>query len=354
MWSLITNNGGDLLFNGDNHTMIQYKPLNDKVQLPSPGQPTMVEMISGAGGHSSGPTFTSDARIEWSQGMTPGAVHLTLDGAAGGGVPTSLSWAYEDTNGSVLHSGTRDCGAAVTPPAPSISSFSPTGGLVGTSVTINGANFTSATDVAFNGTSATSFSVDSDAKITATVPGGAITGPISVTTVGGTGTSATNFTVSTSGTVLTFVPDADTWVQSTLPTTNFGSKPSIRIDSSPVKDGLFTFTVQGVGAGSIANVTLQLYCDDPSSNGGAVYRVQDTTWQEGSVTWDTAPAADPGALAAVGPVTLDTWSSVDLTPFVTADGTYSFEIQTPSGNGSGYVSKEGAAGFAPQLVVTLA
>ena len=44
MWSLLTNNGGDLVFNGDNHTMIQYKPLNENVQLPSPSQPTMVEM----------------------------------------------------------------------------------------------------------------------------------------------------------------------------------------------------------------------------------------------------------------------------------------------------------------------
>ena len=40
----------------------------------------------------------------------------------------------------------------------------------------------------FNGTSATSFTVDNDGQITAAVPSGATSGPISVTTVTGTGT----------------------------------------------------------------------------------------------------------------------------------------------------------------------
>ena len=47
----------------------------------------------------------------------------------------------------------------------------------------------------FNGTSATSFTVNSATQVTATVPAGAGTGPISLTTPGGTATSATNFVV---------------------------------------------------------------------------------------------------------------------------------------------------------------
>ena len=80
------------------------------------------------------------------------------------------------------------------PSAPSITSFSPTSGPVGTSVIINGANFTGATAVAFNGVSAT-YNVNTSIKITATVPAGATTGLISVTTPAGTGTSTGNFTV---------------------------------------------------------------------------------------------------------------------------------------------------------------
>jgi IPT/TIG domain len=72
--------------------------------------------------------------------------------------------------------------------APTITSFSPTSGPVGATVTINGTNFTGATSVKFNGVSAT-FIVNSATKITATVPTGATTGRISVTTPGGTATS---------------------------------------------------------------------------------------------------------------------------------------------------------------------
>jgi IPT/TIG domain-containing protein len=85
----------------------------------------------------------------------------------------------------------------VTPaPAPTITSFTPTVGPIGTSVVITGTNFTGATAVRFNQVSAT-YTVNSSTQITATVPTGATTGPISVTTPGGTATSATNFTVRT-------------------------------------------------------------------------------------------------------------------------------------------------------------
>ncbi len=80
-------------------------------------------------------------------------------------------------------------------PAPTITSFSPTSGPVGTSVTINGADFTGATSVKFNGISQPTFTVNSATKITAAVPTGATTGKISVTTPNGTATSATDFTI---------------------------------------------------------------------------------------------------------------------------------------------------------------
>jgi IPT/TIG domain len=86
-------------------------------------------------------------------------------------------------------------------PAPTITSFTPTFGPVGTSVKITGTNFSgtgfSTTSVKFNATTATSFAVNSATQITATVPTGATTGKISVTTPGGTATSTANFTVST-------------------------------------------------------------------------------------------------------------------------------------------------------------
>jgi hypothetical protein len=78
--------------------------------------------------------------------------------------------------------------------SPTVDSFDPTSGPVGTEVTITGSSFTGTTAVEFNGTAA-SFMIDSDAQITATVPAGATTGPITVTNADGPGSSAANFTV---------------------------------------------------------------------------------------------------------------------------------------------------------------
>jgi len=76
----------------------------------------------------------------------------------------------------------------------SFTTYSPTSGPVGTSVTITGAYLTGTTKVTFGGVSA-SFTVNSDTQITATVPTGAKTGKIAITTNGVTVSSTTSFTV---------------------------------------------------------------------------------------------------------------------------------------------------------------
>jgi len=75
------------------------------------------------------------------------------------------------------------------PPAPTVSSFTPTSASNGTTVTITGTNFTGATAVSFGSTAATSFNVASATSITAVVAAGT-SGSVSVTTPGGTITSA--------------------------------------------------------------------------------------------------------------------------------------------------------------------
>jgi uncharacterized repeat protein (TIGR03803 family) len=77
---------------------------------------------------------------------------------------------------------------------PTISSFSPSSGKVGTIVTINGTGLTQTTKVTF-GMKAATFKFISDSKVTATVPSGAKTGKVTVTTAGGSATSSGTFTV---------------------------------------------------------------------------------------------------------------------------------------------------------------
>ena len=80
---------------------------------------------------------------------------------------------------------------------PTITGFSPTGGPAGTSVVITGTNFytgpTVPLTVKFNGTAASSVTVNSATQITAVVPSGVTSGLIVVSSFGDTATSLVSF-----------------------------------------------------------------------------------------------------------------------------------------------------------------
>ena len=78
---------------------------------------------------------------------------------------------------------------------PSVSMIAPTSGPVGTSVVITGMSLTQTTTVTFGGVKATTFTVNSDTQVTATVPSGAKTGKVAVKTKGGSATAPGTFTV---------------------------------------------------------------------------------------------------------------------------------------------------------------
>lgn len=77
---------------------------------------------------------------------------------------------------------------------PTISTLTPSQGIVGTVVTIQGTNLAGTNDVQFNGKS-TSFQFVSESQITALVPAGASTGTVQVNTASGIARSQSNFVV---------------------------------------------------------------------------------------------------------------------------------------------------------------
>jgi hypothetical protein len=89
----------------------------------------------------------------------------------------------------VLTPGGTSNGASYTYAAiPTLTSVSPSTGpeSAGNTVTLAGAALTGATAVSFGGVQASSFTVDSDTQVTATVPAGTGTASVTVTTPGGT------------------------------------------------------------------------------------------------------------------------------------------------------------------------
>ena len=170
-------------------------------------------------------------------------------------------------------------------PAPAISGLTPNTGPVGTSVTIDGAHFTGATAVRFNGTAATSVAVVSDTQITTTVPAGATTGAVSVTTPAGTGSSSGVFTVTVPDFSLGASPasqsvvagNTTTYTVTVTPSGGFNSTVALSAGGLPsgatasfsgstltiatsrsTKSGTSTLTITGTGGGKTHSTTVTL------------------------------------------------------------------------------------------------
>ncbi|WP_245815293.1 Ig-like domain-containing protein [Hymenobacter gelipurpurascens] len=119
--------------------------------------------------------------------------------------------------------------------------FSPTAGPVGTQVNIAGSGLGAVTAVRFNGTNAT-FSLANSNKIVATVPAGATSGLISLSTASSTLTSSTAFTVTPAApTISSFTPGSGpVGAQVTLTGTNLTGTTAVRFNGVSAT----TFTVQ--------------------------------------------------------------------------------------------------------------
>ena len=81
------------------------------------------------------------------------------------------------------------------PAAPTVTGLAPTHAQVGSAVTITGTGFVGATGVTFNGVNQPTFVVVNGTTVQTTVPAGATTGAVKVTTPSGTSTVVATFTV---------------------------------------------------------------------------------------------------------------------------------------------------------------
>jgi hypothetical protein len=108
------------------------------------------------------------------------------------------------------------------------------------------------------------------------------------------------------------------------------------------------FSVQGL-TGTIKSATLRVYSNKSSSTGYAVRRVADNTWGETTITYSNAPAMSSTVTGSSGSFATGVWTSVNVTPLVTGNGTYSFGL-TSTGAQINFASRESGAN-APQLVI---
>jgi hypothetical protein len=148
---------------------------------------------------------------------------------------------------------------------------------------------------------------------------------------------------------VTFTPVADSYVDVSIATGNKGSGLKLRVDGSPTVSTYLRFTVSGLSA-SVARVTLRVYANSSQSKGYDVHSVADTIWGETTITSANAPAMG-AVVGSSGPATADAWTSVDVTPLITGNGTFSLGLTTLSVTALALGSRESAN--PPQLVVEM-
>jgi hypothetical protein len=116
-------------------------------------------------------------------------------------VPVNYNGTNFQANGSLgvllfhMHNADGNRADLVTFRKPTVTRFSPTSGKVGSQVTITGTNFNSGTGVKFFNNKTAAVSVLTSTTLVATVPTGAVTGPIKVFNAAGSSTAPGNFTV---------------------------------------------------------------------------------------------------------------------------------------------------------------
>jgi RHS repeat-associated protein len=156
-----------------------------------------VTVTSSAAAGEGGLTITLTASGTGSVTITPTSVTVPVGNSSAEFTVTATGVGNVTLTASAIGRQSATSTLTILPGVPTISSFSPMTGPVGTAVTISGQSFdpvAANNQVKFNGLSAIITSATAT-TITTTVPQGATTGPITVTTANGTGTSAQNFTV---------------------------------------------------------------------------------------------------------------------------------------------------------------
>jgi len=155
---------------------------------------------------------------------------------------------------------------------------------------------------------------------------------------------------------VSFRPTDDAYVEAAHPTSNFGTRLTLRVReaSTNAEQSYLKFNVSGL-TGQVQSAKLRLYVTDASTDGGNLYTVSNnyqgtaTPWTQRGLNWNNAPSIAGAALKVLGPVGLNTWVEIDVTSAITGNGVYSYGIKNTKSDFVYYSSKEGSN--PPELLI---
>ncbi|HEX5039297.1 MAG TPA: DNRLRE domain-containing protein, partial [Candidatus Limnocylindria bacterium] len=146
----------------------------------------------------------------------------------------------------------------------------------------------------------------------------------------------------------TFAPVADTYVDQWHASRNNGSATTLSVDgrTSRQQQALLRFSVTGIPQ-PVTSATLRIFVSRAVSNGPTLLPTGGT-WNEGTVTWDSRPSPTGPAFRDLAAVPTG-WVDIDVTSWITGNGTYNLLMQNTVSGALRFASRETST--APQLVV---
>jgi hypothetical protein len=150
---------------------------------------------------------------------------------------------------------------------------------------------------------------------------------------------------------LTFTTTADTYVNASNPSANYGSATVFRLLFSPDLHAYLRFNVSGLAGYPIRSAHLLVFTNSNSTPGINALSVADNSWSETAVTYSTAPPLG-AQITSSGPIAASSWVSLDVTPYITGEGTYSFGLATLNTSTLSFAARESGANAA-QLIIDL-
>ncbi|MCA9899908.1 MAG: DNRLRE domain-containing protein, partial [Anaerolineales bacterium] len=147
------------------------------------------------------------------------------------------------------------------------------------------------------------------------------------------------------GSTFTFTSSDDAILLSNRPTSNYGTATILGTDDAPDIFSVLKFNVAGLD-GAVASATLRVFVTS-GSFAFNVAEVANNTWSEASVTYSNAPTAG-ASINGSGPVTSG-WVEIDVTSYISGDGTFSLALLADAAGRNLFSSDE--AGNGPELIV---
>ncbi|GJM40800.1 MAG: hypothetical protein DHS20C20_10820 [Ardenticatenaceae bacterium] len=161
-----------------------------------------------------------------------------------------------------------------------------------------------------------------------------------------TNTPTATATSGPGGSTFTFDTVDDAIILGNRPTSNYGTATILGTDNAPDILSLLKFDVAGLD-GSVASATLRVFITSGNAEFN-VAQVADNSWAQTSVTYNTAPTVG-SVIDSSGAISSGTWVEIDVTSYISGDGTFSMALIDNVAGRNLYSSNE--TGNGPELII---